>query len=79
MQVNYSNEYHCCAYLYVDNFLDLPYFYSETYKHADSYHHVRLLIQDIQKDNQGLEHVEEDRTDRQTLQGLTILPKLDIY
>jgi len=47
-------------------------------KHTDLDNCVGFVVQDVQKDNDGLEHVEEHRPHRQTLQWLPTLPKLDI-
>lgn len=59
--------------------MNFPYFNKQTNDNADLYHSVCLIIKHIEYDNQRLEHVEEHWTDRQTLQGLTTAPELDIW
>ena len=40
---------------------------------------VRLVVEDVEQDDEGLEDVEEDRPDGETLQRLPILPELNVW
>lgn len=49
-----------------------------THKDGDDDHHICLVVEDVEEYNKRLEHVEEDRANRQTFQTLTTSPKLNI-
>ena len=50
-----------------------------TDKDADDDDFVGLVVQNVEQDNERLEDIEEDRTNRETLQRLAAPPELDIY
>lgn len=59
--------------------VDFPNFNSQSYKARDAHDCVRVIIQNVQKHNRGLKDVEEYRSDGQPLQGLSVVPELDVY
>ena len=50
-----------------------------TDKDADDDDFVGLVVQNVEQDDERLEDIEEDRTNRETLQRLAAPPELDIY
>ena len=50
-----------------------------THKDADDDDFVGLIVKNVKQDDERLEDIEEDRTNRETLQRLATPPELDIY
>lgn len=50
------------AYLNVNDFVDLPDFNDETNKDADFDDEVRLVVQNVEENDERLKHAEEDGT-----------------
>lgn len=75
---NTSSACHWVTNLDVKDFLYLPDFNAKSNEDADFDDEVGLIVHDIKKYNDGLKDVEEDRTNRQTLERLTVAPELNI-
>ena len=58
--------------------MDLPNLNTKADKDANFDDSVGFIVTDVEQDNQRLDHVEEDRAHRQTLQRLAALPELNI-
>ena len=50
-----------------------------THKDANDDDFVGLVVENVEQDDERLEDIEEDRTNRETLQRLATPPELDIY
>ena len=62
----------------VEHLVDLPYFDAQSDEAADLDDGVGLVVQDVEEDDDGLEHVEEDRADGEALEGFTVVPELNV-
>ena len=48
----------------IDNFMNFPDFYDQTYETADNNNGIGFIVPDIEQYNDGLKHVKEHRTNR---------------
>ena len=62
----------------VDDLVNLPYLNDEAHEAADLDDGVGLVVKDVEQNDERLEHVEEHGANRETLQGLPVVPKLDV-
>ena len=62
----------------VDDLVNLPYFNDEAHEAADLDDGIGLVVKDVEQNDDRLEHVEEHGANRETLQGLPVVPKLDV-
>lgn len=63
----------------IDDLEDLPHLDEEADHHTDPHDKVGLIVHDVEHNDEWLEHVEEHRAHRQTLQRLAIPPELDVW
>jgi len=65
-------------YLDIDDLLYFPYLDAKADEDADFDDKVRLVVHHVKKDDHGLEDIEEHGANRETFEGFTITPELDI-